>query len=86
MVPHADALSRLYEEAGSEVPRRGAELSGGVCGVSLVSRPGKPTGKQTEGGRAQHQPLGTVIQGRYFPTYVTYQTDCYPPVRTDRGG
>ena len=86
-IPHADALSRLYEGLGSEVPRPGVELSGGMCGVSPADRrPGKPCHPregQTEGGTAPRPLLGRVVDGRYVPAVILEQLNlphlCGPP-------
>ena len=80
-IRHADAMSRMYEEEGSEAPGPGSELRGRVCGVSLSRRPGEhfhQLGQSPEGG-VQHQrpprPLGQLIEGRYVPNTVLNQLD-----------
>ena len=76
-IPHADALSRLYEMEHEDDPPR-ANLRGGVCGVTTgPCWPGKHCALQREElkgrvkPRGPHLPLGRVIGGRYFPRYVT---------------
>ena len=76
-IPHADALSRRYEE-GHTSP--GESLRGGVCGISTVRV--RPRGEHAPGvgvrQRGEEPPRstllrGAVIEGRYFPRYVLDQ-------------
>ena len=84
-IPHADALSRLYEEEVSEAHRAASELRGGVCGVSLLTRlRGKAHIGERQPGRGRVKPsgprprLGVVIDGKYLPSYIANQ----PQLRT----
>ena len=82
-IPHADALSRRYEEEMTSLsPGPGESLRGRVCGVSLQS--GRPTvSKQPAPGVSAHtrtqqshqMRLGEVIEGRYLPRYLLDQHD-----------
>ncbi|XP_072772650.1 uncharacterized protein [Nerophis lumbriciformis] len=86
-IPHADAMSRLYEE-DKEAPGPTGELRGGICGVSLKHRltgrhltgeePGN--GGRVEQGR-QRPSLGRIIEGRYIPLYLLNQPEVPPAVR-----
>ena len=81
-LPHADALSRLYEEKEErEAAPHSGQPRGRVCGVVAVHRPGKAPATEGEWQRdrvntARPRPsLGSVIEGRYIPTYLLNQPE-----------
>ena len=85
-IPHADALSRLYEEE-RQVCGPAANLTGGMCGGSFRHRPpGRPctSEKRTLDGRARPSRaahyVGQVIEGRYMPAHTLHQAQAYAPV------
>ena len=85
-IPHADALSRMFEAEMSEVPPPDSGLSGGVCGMTVGKGPTGETAASQEGpceSRVKtHRPrrrLGLVIEGRYLPTYLLEQPDLSTP-------
>ena len=87
-VPHADALSRMFEAQMSEAPPTMSELGGGVCGMTEGLRPtGKPAAyressqKAREEVRRRREQLGVIIEGRYLPKYLLNQPDLSTPAR-----
>ena len=86
-IPHADALSRRYEEElTSPSPGQGEGLRGGICGVSMTT--GRSAGKhaprvrENQRGRVSEETQqrqlkrGEVIEGRYIPRDVLDQREC----------
>ena len=92
-IPHADALSRRYEEEHAEAvvsPTR-ETLRGGVCGVTTGHRPGKRLSAQSRleeraQPRGPHPSLGTVVEGRYIPRLLLNQCDALPPAVIRKAG
>ena len=87
-IPHADALSRMYEAELSEAPTLGRKLAGEVCGMTASKPPtGKPVHCQEschEGrvkNRSHRRKLGVLIDARYVPLYLLDQPDLSPPAR-----
>ena len=82
-IPHADALSRQYEEAVTSPPGEADDSQrGGVCGISLEynkQMTGKHAPRATEWQKRESAPPaqahGRVIEGRYIPQYLLNQTD-----------
>ena len=87
-IPHADALSRQYEEEEKEASSTRRKLGGGICGISLGLRPAgrHPTRKQSwRESRARaggpRLPLGIVCEGRYLPNQLLNQFELTAPGR-----
>ena len=85
-IPHADALSRMFEAEMSEVPPPGSELGRGVCGMtvdrSLTGEPAASRESHCDSRAKSHRPrrrLGLVVDGRYLPIYLLDQPDLSPP-------
>ena len=91
-IPHADALSRMFEAEGSEASAPREMLGRGVCGIAegeaLSGEPSAYQESHSEGrvkNRVRNrQRLGTVIEGRYLPSYVLDQPDLSAPVSSGR--
>ena len=88
-IPHADALSRMYEAEMDEATAPGARLGRGVCGITEAKSPtGKPSAYRESSyesrvkNRRNRQSLGTVIGGRYIPNYLLDQPDLSTPARS----
>ena len=85
-IPHADALSRMYEAEMSEASAREAKLGGGVCGMTGDKRPTgesvtyrESSSEDTAKRRCPRRRLGVVIEGRYLPAFLLDQPDLSTP-------
>ena len=93
-IPHADALSRKYEDGmESEASAPGVKLRGRVCGISLSQSPkGKRNTSESEWQTGRVKPrgprprLGLVMEGRYLPVYLTDQKEAATPALCARLG
>ena len=85
-IPHADALSRLYEEDANEASGGTGKLRGRMCGVSVSNCTFYElccTEERWRGGtqRRQHLPRSGVTGGRCSPMKLARQCNQRAPVR-----